>query len=284
MKLDITTLDGAGAGSVELDEAIFGLEPRPDLLQRMVRWQLAKRRAGTHAVQEPLGREPDPQEALQAEGHRQRPSRRGLRSAVPRRRPGLRPGGARPRHDLPKKVRALALKHALSAKAKTSTLIVVDDVKLADGKTKALAERFGKLGLSSALIIGGAEVDVNFGRAAPQPAADRRPAGAGHQRLRHPASREARSHPRSRRCAGGAFQMSADPAPLRRDRLSGHHREGDEPDRAEQGRVQRRAEGDEAADQGSGREAVRRQGDQRQHARPKGKRRSSADGADSVRT
>jgi large subunit ribosomal protein L4 len=69
-------------------------------------------------------------------------------------------------HDLPKKVRALALRHALSAKAKSSTLIVVDDVKLADGKTKALAERFGKLGLSSALIIGGAEVDVNFGRAA----------------------------------------------------------------------------------------------------------------------
>ncbi|MFC6048078.1 50S ribosomal protein L4, partial [Methylobacterium hispanicum] len=69
-------------------------------------------------------------------------------------------------HDLPKKVRALALRHALSAKAKASTLIVVDDIKIDDHKTKGLVERFGKLGLSNALIIGGSEVDVNFGRAA----------------------------------------------------------------------------------------------------------------------
>ncbi|GJE44970.1 50S ribosomal protein L4 [Methylobacterium soli] len=166
MKLDITTLDGAGAGSVELDEAIFGLEPRPDLLQRMVRWQLAKRRAGTHAVQNRSDVNRTRKKLYKQKGTGN--ARHGAASA-PQFRGGGRAFGPVVRdhsHDLPKKVRALALKHALSAKLKSSTLIVVDDVKLADGKTKALAERFGKLGLSSALIIGGAEVDVNFGRAA----------------------------------------------------------------------------------------------------------------------
>jgi large subunit ribosomal protein L4 len=166
MKLDITTLDGAGAGSVELDEAIFGLEPRPDLLQRMVRWQLAKRRAGTHAVQNRSDVNRTRKKLYKQKGTGN--ARHGAASA-PQFRGGGRAFGPVVRdhsHDLPKKVRALALKHALSAKLKSSTLIVVDDVKLEDGKTKALAERFGKLGLSSALIIGGAEVDVNFGRAA----------------------------------------------------------------------------------------------------------------------
>ena len=166
MKLDITTLDGAGAGSVELDEAIFGLEPRPDLLQRMVRWQLAKRRAGTHAVKNRSDVNRTRKKLYKQKGTGN--ARHGAASA-PQFRGGGRAFGPVVRdhsHDLPKKVRALALKHALSAKLKSSTLIVVDDVKLEDGKTKALAERFGKLGLSSALIIGGAEVDVNFGRAA----------------------------------------------------------------------------------------------------------------------
>ena len=166
MKLDITTLDGARAGSVELDEAIFGLEPRPDLLQRMVRWQLAKRRAGTHAVQNRSDVNRTRKKLYKQKGTGN--ARHGAASA-PQFRGGGRAFGPVVRdhsHDLPKKVRALALKHALSAKLKSSTLIVVDDVKLEDGKTKALAERFGKLGLSSALIIGGAEVDVNFGRAA----------------------------------------------------------------------------------------------------------------------
>ena len=166
MKLDITTLDGAGAGSVELDEAIFGLEPRPDPLQRMVRWQLAKRRAGTHAVQNRSDVNRTRKKLYKQKGTGN--ARHGAASA-PQFRGGGRAFGPVVRdhsHDLPKKVRALALKHALSAKLKSSTLIVVDDVKLEDGKTKALAERFGKLGLSSALIIGGAEVDVNFGRAA----------------------------------------------------------------------------------------------------------------------
>src|SRR3954469_2642659 len=167
MKLDITTLDGAGAGSVDLNEEIFGLEPRADLLQRMVRWQLAKRRAGTHAVKNRSDVNRTRKKLYKQKGTGN--ARHGAASA-PQFRGGGRAFGPVVRdhsHDLPKKVRALALRHALSAKAKASTLIVVDDIKLADGKTKALAERFGKLGLSSALIIGGAEVDVNFGRAAP---------------------------------------------------------------------------------------------------------------------
>ena len=166
MKFDITTLDGEGAGSVELDEAIFGLEPRADLLQRMVRWQLAKRRAGTHAVQNRSDVNRTRKKLYKQKGTGN--ARHGAASA-PQFRGGGRAFGPVVRdhgHDLPKKVRALALKHALSAKAKDATLIVVDDITVTEAKTKGLVERFGKLGLSSALIIGGAEVDVNFGRAA----------------------------------------------------------------------------------------------------------------------
>ncbi|WP_430911892.1 50S ribosomal protein L4 [Methylobacterium sp. sgz302541] len=166
MKLDITTLDGEGAGSVELDEAIFGLEPRPDLLQRMVRWQLAKRRAGTHAVKNRSEVDRTRKKLYKQKGTGN--ARHGAASA-PQFRGGGRAFGPVVRdhgHDLPKKVRALALRHALSAKAKDSTLIIVDDVKITEAKTKGLVERFEKLGFVSALIIGGAEVDVNFGRAA----------------------------------------------------------------------------------------------------------------------
>ncbi|KQP40789.1 50S ribosomal protein L4 [Methylobacterium sp. Leaf104] len=166
MKLDITTLDGAGAGSVDLDETIFGLEPRVDLLQRMVRWQLAKRQAGTHAVKNRSDVNRTRKKLYKQKGTGN--ARHGAASA-PQFRGGGRAFGPVVRshaHDLPKKVRALALKHALSAKVKDSTLIIVDDVKLAEGKTKGLVERFEKMGLSSALIIGGAEVDVNFARAA----------------------------------------------------------------------------------------------------------------------
>jgi len=166
MKLDITTLDGAGAGSVDLDETIFGLEPRADLLQRMVRWQLAKRQAGTHAVKNRSDVNRTRKKLYKQKGTGN--ARHGAASA-PQFRGGGRAFGPVVRshaHDLPKKVRALALKHALSAKVKDSTLIVIDDVKLEDGKTKNLVARFEKMGLSSALFISGAEVDVNFGRAA----------------------------------------------------------------------------------------------------------------------
>jgi large subunit ribosomal protein L4 len=166
MKLDITTLDGGNAGSLDLDEAVFGLDPRADILARCVRWQLAKRQAGTHAVKNrsEINRTTKKMYKQKGTGN----ARHGAASA-PQFRGGGRAFGPQVRshaHDLPKKVRALALRHALSAKAKDAALIVVDDARLDEGKTKALKDRFGKLGLTSALIIGGAEIDANFGRAA----------------------------------------------------------------------------------------------------------------------
>jgi large subunit ribosomal protein L4 len=166
MKIDITTLNGGQAGSVELDDAIFGLEPRADILQRCVRWQLAKRRAGTHAVKNraEIARTGKKLYKQKGTGNARHGSAR-----VPQFRGGGRAFGPQVRsheHDLPKKVRALALKHALSAKARDASLIVIDEVRLGDAKTKGLKDTFGRLGFANALIIAGTEVDVNFGRAA----------------------------------------------------------------------------------------------------------------------
>ncbi len=166
MKLDVTTLTGDKAGSVDLSDAIFGLEPRADLIHRVVRYQLAKRQAGTH------------QTLLRGEVNRTKKklykqkgtggARHGAASA-PQFRGGGRAFGPVVRshaHDLQKKVRALGLKHALSAKAREAAIVVVDDVKLPEPKTKALKGHFEKLGLANALVIGGTEIDRNFGLAA----------------------------------------------------------------------------------------------------------------------
>jgi len=166
MDMKVTTLEGKEAGSVTLSDEIFGLAPRPDLIQRCVIWQLAKRRAGTHAVKNraDIWRTGKKMYAQKGTGGARHGSAR-----VPQFRGGGRAFGPQVRsheHGLPKKVRALALRHALSAKAKDASLIVVDDARLAEPKTGALKATFGKLGLSNALIIAGAEVDVNFGRAA----------------------------------------------------------------------------------------------------------------------
>jgi large subunit ribosomal protein L4 len=166
MKVDITALNGGQGGSVELDDAIFGLEPRADILQRCVRWQLAKRRAGTHKTKGRSEIDRTTKKLYKQKGTGN--ARHGAASA-PQFRGGGRSFGPVVRsheHDLPKKVRALALKHALSAKARDAALIIVDEVKLTEAKTKALKDTFGKLGLANALIIAGAEVDENFGRAA----------------------------------------------------------------------------------------------------------------------
>lgn len=166
MKLDVITLAGGKSGSVDLSDEIFGLEPRADLLQRYVRWQLAKRQAGTHKT---LGRSEI--NRTKKKLYKQKGSggaRHGAASA-PQFRGGGKAFGPVVRshaHDLPKKVRALALRHALSAKAKASNLIVVDDAVSAEGKTKALKDQLAKLGLSNALFISGAEVDQKFGLAA----------------------------------------------------------------------------------------------------------------------
>lgn len=166
MKLDVTTLEGGKAGSVELSDAIFGLEPRADLLARMVRYQLAKRRAGTHKSK---GRSEVDRTRKKIYKQKGTGGARHGAASAPQFRGGGKAFGPVVRdhaHDLPKKVRALALRHALSAKARGAELIVIDDVTLAEPKTKVLLGHFSKLELSNALFIGGTEIDVNFGLAA----------------------------------------------------------------------------------------------------------------------
>ncbi|CAM5357287.1 large subunit ribosomal protein L4 [Aquamicrobium terrae] len=166
MDLKITTLAGKDAGKVTLPEAIFGLDPREDILQRVVRWQLAKKQQGTHQAK---GRADIARTG--AKMYKQKGTGRARHSSA--RAPQFRGGGKAHgpvsrshEFDLPKKVRALGLKHALSAKAKASNLIVVDELKLDDAKTKALAANLVSLGLTNALVIGGAEIDQGFKKAA----------------------------------------------------------------------------------------------------------------------
>ena len=165
MKADVTTLDAKKAGTVDLSDDVFGLDPRADLLHRMVRYQLAKRRAGNSASQDR-----SQVNATTAKMYRQKGTGRARHGSkkAPIFRGGGKAFGPKPRsfaHDLPKKVRALALKHALSAKAKTDELVVIDSCELKDGKTKALKSRFAKLGFVSALFIDGATVEDSFARA-----------------------------------------------------------------------------------------------------------------------
>src|SRR5215470_2971628 len=155
MDLKVTTLDGQEAGSVTLNKDIFGLEPRNDLIQRCIVWQLAKRRAGTHAVKNraEIARTGKKLHAQKGTGGARHGSARANLF-----RGGGRSFGPHPRDhaiDLPKKVRALALRHALSAKAKDGGIVVVDKASMNDGKTKVLLQSFEKLGLSNALIIDG---------------------------------------------------------------------------------------------------------------------------------
>ena len=166
MKIDITSLDGSSAGSVELKDDIFGLEPREDLIARMIRYQLAKRRAGTHAVKNraDIARTGKKMYKQKGTGGARHGSAR-----VPQFRGGGRAFGPVVRshaHDLPKKVRALALRHALSAKAKDGEIIVWNNADLDAPKTKALRAQFEKLGFGSALIIDGTAPNDNFRLAA----------------------------------------------------------------------------------------------------------------------
>ncbi|ATU91839.1 50S ribosomal protein L4 [Phyllobacterium zundukense] len=166
MDLSITTLEGVDAGKVKLSEEIFGLEPRDDILQRMVRYQLARKQQGTHKAK---GRSEIARTG--AKMYKQKGTGRARHHSA--RAPQFRGGGKAHGpvvhshdHALPKKVRALALRHALSAKVKASDLIIVDDLLSAEAKTKVLVSQFAKLGLENALLIGGAEIDANFRRAA----------------------------------------------------------------------------------------------------------------------
>jgi large subunit ribosomal protein L4 len=166
VKIDITSLDGSSSGSIELADEIFGLEPREDLITRMIRYQLAKRRAGTHAVKNraDIARTGKKMYKQKGTGGARHGSAR-----VPQFRGGGRAFGPQVRshaHDLPKQVRALALRHALSAKAKDGGIIVWSSADLAEPKTKALISQFAKLGLANALIIDGATPNEGFCRAA----------------------------------------------------------------------------------------------------------------------
>ena len=165
MKAAVRTLDAGNAGEVELNDAIFGLEPRQDLIHRMVRYQMLKRMAGTHHAQDRSEVTTTGKKMYRQKGTGG--ARHGDKGA-PQFRGGGKAFGPKPRShaiDLPKKVRALALRHALSAKAKAGEIVVIDKA-ASDGKTKGLKERFGKLELTNALIIDGAEMEPAFARAA----------------------------------------------------------------------------------------------------------------------
>jgi large subunit ribosomal protein L4 len=166
MQIKIMSLDGGEAGSVELPESIFGLSPRADILQRCVRWQLAKRQRGTHDVKNRSEINRTGKKMYRQKGTG---SARHGPAKVNIFRGGGRAFGPTPRSHaigLPKKVRALALKHALSAKAQDGGIVVLDKASVKDGKTSVLRSNFAKLGLTRALIIDGAELETSFTRAA----------------------------------------------------------------------------------------------------------------------
>ena len=165
MKLRVIKIDGASAGSVELGDDIFGLDPRVDILHRVVRWQRNKAQAGTHKVKTRSETSYSRKKIYRQKGTGG--ARHGDRNAPIFRKGGVYKGPT-PRshaHDLPKKVRSLGLKHALSAKAKEGALVILDKA-VASGKTAELAKQVKELGWKRALVIDGAEVNGEFVQAA----------------------------------------------------------------------------------------------------------------------
>src|SRR5882724_1596572 len=167
MKIDVIKLDGGKGGSIDLPDDIFGItDIRADILQRCVTWQLAKRRAGTHKIQvrNEVSRTGKKMYKQKGTGGARHGSRRAAQFV----------GGAKAHgpvvrshaFDLPKKVRALALRHALSSKAKAGTLMVLDGATLPEARTAVLRRRFETLGVKNALVISGPELDANFRLAA----------------------------------------------------------------------------------------------------------------------
>ncbi|MBT9370447.1 50S ribosomal protein L4 [Rhizobium sp. CSW-27] len=166
MEFNVTTLEGKDAGKVSLSDEIFGLDPRQDILARMVRWQLAKKQQGTHKSK---GRSEVARTGSKMYKQKGTGRARHHSARAPQFRGGGKAHGPVVRsheHDLPKKVRALALRHALSAKLKAEELIIVDQVAAAEAKTKAVAGTLATLGLTNALFVGGSELDNNFKLAA----------------------------------------------------------------------------------------------------------------------
>jgi len=166
MKIEVRTLEAKKAGAIDLADDIFGLEPRKDILHRMVVWQLARRQAGTHKTKT--------RGEIARTGAKWGRQKGGGGARHGSKRAGIFVGGAKAHGPkvrshaigMPKKLRALALKHALSAKARAGELTVLDKAELKEARTRAVSEAFGKLGLSNVLVIDGAEVNADFARAA----------------------------------------------------------------------------------------------------------------------
>ena len=166
MKLDVIKLDGSKAGSVDLSEDLFGLEPRADILHRVVRWQRNNAQAGTHKVKTRSETSYSTKKIYRQKGTGG--ARHGDRNAPIFRKGGVYKGPT-PRdhgHDLTKKFRKLGLRHALSAKLKAGELVVIENADAAEAKTGPLAKQIGQLGWKRALVIDGAEVNENFATAA----------------------------------------------------------------------------------------------------------------------
>ena len=165
MKLDVIKLDGKAAGSIDLGDDIFGLEPRVDIMHRVVRWQRNNAQAGTHKVKTRRETSYSTKKIYRQKGTGG--ARHGDRNAPIFRGGGIYKGPT-PRshgHDLPKKVRQMGLKHALSSRVKDGSLVIIDEAQ-SDGKTAALAKMVKNLGWKRALIIDGAAVDIGFAKAA----------------------------------------------------------------------------------------------------------------------
>ncbi|NKB53021.1 MAG: 50S ribosomal protein L4 [Rhizobiaceae bacterium] len=166
MDIEVTTMAGKKSGKVSVSDAIFGLEPRADIIARMVRYQRAKARQGTHQTK---GRSDVDKTGARMYRQKGTGGARHHSQAAPQFRGGGKAHGPQSRdhsHDLTKKFRSLALRHALSAKAKDGSLMIMDDLAAKDPKTAALRSNIGKLGIENALMIGGAELDANFKLAA----------------------------------------------------------------------------------------------------------------------
>jgi large subunit ribosomal protein L4 len=166
MKSKVITLDNADAGEIELSDEVFGAAVRKDILVRMVNYQLAKRRSGTAKT-----KERGEVAGTTAKAFRQKGTGRARRGSgkAPQFRSGGTAFGPRPRdfsHKLPKKVRRLALRSALSAKQAEGNLVILKDIAVKEAKTKALADMIGKLGWGSTLVVGGENIDEGFARAA----------------------------------------------------------------------------------------------------------------------
>jgi len=166
MEAKLTNLDNQAVGTIQLSDEVFGVDPRVDLLQRMVVYQLARRQQGTHKTKTYGEVSASTKKIVRQKGSGG--ARHGGRGAPQFRGGGKAFGPVVRSHasDLPKKVRKLALKVALSAKAREGKLIVIDELKLGEGRTRVLAQKLGGLGLNSVLFIGGNELDLNFARAA----------------------------------------------------------------------------------------------------------------------